>query len=767
MSEQCKYFQKFYNSVADLCKQNAYNLVLHKHLGDVFYAIGAKEEFEAAYNSTLRFIIRPQHEFLMHMYGITDYSICDLDALVKKNKEFRQTDCAVYPKNAPLEDISKQKAISLDRVENDVFQALFQCLPVKGLPFICENLINSFWTYQRFWAYRWSTNMCIDENFRFAIPKHVPVLSASAQKALQNVAPINKIVLLAPEAATSIEFPIEFWNIIAARIHAHGYKIIVNSKKYKIDHAVSAFDLGLTLSDVVSLGLQCAYVFALRSGLCDTLIGAREKLYALYPAMLHREMHSLNKCFEPMPNVNEISVWRWKIDTLLWEGEDLTEPLQKHINKWHMNYVSEKIQYLATLPFKNQRNRHRLRYSSFKNLYGKSKIFKENNVENLSNKYHNIKISFLGLPLYSRQYTAERQGRYTVKHQVLRSLVQLKTFDDKERYRLRILGIPVFTRGKGKNKLFGINIHKYDSIADWLNNLQSQIDSKYDDIYILRHNIGETYVELLHLADAIKANKSRKPLLILWDKKYTGFYKMFLPKNMDMQFIDLHQNGIHTVFDKQTIIVQNNQRFICTTPRIAQNMKKLLPTWPEVNFYDYINNAAGVPKGAQPTECKVSIQAKKRVARKIKQIGLQDKFVILCPEAISLAQIKNEFWITLANSLREKGYDIFVNIHDKGMILKNCKSARMTLEEMFLLTKRSEGVITLASGLAVLLTAAGVKMDLLYTKFSAKSIGYEPALAIQIYSVHHLPGVSKSLVKEYDTSKIKDVELIQVLLNRY
>ena len=63
----------FYNDINKLCKTEEYNLVLHKHLGDVFYAIGLKDEFERVYGKKLHFIVRPQHEFLMKMYGITNY----------------------------------------------------------------------------------------------------------------------------------------------------------------------------------------------------------------------------------------------------------------------------------------------------------------------------------------------------------------------------------------------------------------------------------------------------------------------------------------------------------------------------------------------------------------------------------------------------------------------------------------------------------------------------------------------------------------------
>ena len=99
---------------------------------------------------------------------------------------------------------------------------------------------------------------------------------------------------------------------------------------------------------------------------------------------------------------------------------------------------------------------------------------------------------------------------------------------------------------------------------------------------------------------------------------------------------------------------------------------------------------------------------------------MNKKFVILCPEANSLVNLENTFWEALADGLRNKGYDIFVNAYDKDMAFTNAKNARLTIEEIFILAKYSEGIISLASGLSVFLKPAGVKTDLLYTKFKSK-----------------------------------------------
>ena len=407
-------------------------------------------------------------------------------------------------------------------------------------------------------------------------------------------------------------------------------------------------------------------------------------------------------------------------------------------------------------------------YRKYRGLAGESHFFRENNIENPSYKYPNKKISFLGLPIYSRKYQAEKQGQYsTLRYRILGGLVQLKKRTNS--CRLSILGATVMTLTRMRAKFFGITIRRNNFRQKWLGEIQSHIDKKYDDIYFLRHNIGESYVELMHLSETLKVNGSKRPLLVLWDKKHAGFYKMFLPQGMEMQFISLNQDDIHAIFSEETSIVRNNQRFICGTPLIAENMKKLMVKDPDINFYDHINKAGGIEKGAVPAQPQPSTQAIQEVTSLINCIGLSNKFVILCPETNSLVELSGDFWEAVIKGLRKKGYDIFLNIHDYSPLLQNkdIKTAKTTIEEMFVLARQSEGIISLGSGLAVFLTAAGVKMDLLYTDFRNKCIGYPPELAIRMYSVHHLPGVSQELVKEYDTSKLNEQTLIETLLKRY
>lgn len=735
----------FYNDVEKLCQPNKYNLVLHKHLGDVFYAIGLKDEFERVYGKKLHFIVRPQHEFLMKMYGIFDYNVYDLDKIVKKNFAYRQ---------AYFSNVGTDK--NVDCLENNTFQAIFHCVPIIGKPFVCENLFYFFIGYPHFWCFRWLKNLGINENFKFSLPKNKLPIQPKLRKKINKIAPLDKIVLFAPEAATATELAPEFWNIIADKVHEKGYKIIVNSKKYKINHGICAFDLGLSLEDVVALGLNCAYVFSLRSGLCDALVGAGERLYAFYPAMLKREMNSLTFPFEQETNVNEILLEKWSISPVVWENIDLTPELQKYINSMKKNYHIEKIKY--KLARKKNKEGHRFWYMLFKDIFDKSKIFPNNNLDNLPQKTSSPskKNSFLGIPLYK----TKKNGTIK-KHYILGGLIRYKE-NERHCWTLSVLGIKLLHYNKEFLKLLYIPILKFNWKKRWLNKLQSQIDPKYDDIYLLRHNIGETTVELMFLQARIKANKSKKPLLIVWDKKNIGYYKMFVKDNVDMQYIKLNQYDIMSVFAqrdenyKEVIFKQNNQRFICSTPQIAENM--VLHNGK--NFYDYIKKCSHIPENAHPVFPSVSENTKANVTKIMQNLGLSKKFVIIAPEANSLIKLPREFWLDIIAQLKKQGYDIFINSYLSECNVDNVQSDRLSLEELFCLAQRASKVIILGSGLSVLLALSTASLDIIYTELSAAKITYTATQAIEKYSVFHLPMVKKESITEYntDTMSLDDIK---------
>ena len=139
---------------------------------------------------------------------------------------------------------------------------------------------------------------------------------------------------------------------------------------------------------------------------------------------------------------------------------------------------------------------------------------------------------------------------HTQKYYILGKVIRYKE-NERHCWNLSLCGIKVLSYNKKHLKLLYIPILKFNWKKKWLDRLQRQIDPIYDDIYLLRHNIGETTVELMFLQARIKANNSKKPLLIVWNKKNIGYYKMFVEDIVDMQYIKLHQYDIMSVFSQQ------------------------------------------------------------------------------------------------------------------------------------------------------------------------------------------------------------------------
>ena len=367
-------------------------------------------------------------------------------------------------------------------------------------------------------------------------------------------------------------------------------------------------------------------------------------------------------------------------------------------------------------------------------------------------------ISLLGIKLYRK---VKCDQAHTQKHYILGKLIRYKE-NERHCWDLTILGIKVLYYNKKCLKFFYIPIWKFNWRKKWLDKLQSQIDPKYDDIYLLRHNIGETTVELMLLKERIKANKSQKPLLIVWNKKNIGYYKMFVKDIVDMQYIKLHQFDVMSVFSekmgdyKEVILKQNNQRFICSTPQVADYMLEYNIN----NFYAYIRDCCRIPENAIPNLPVISEQTKANVIQIMQKLGLHNKFVIIAPEANSLVKLPSEFWQDIMMQLKKQGYDIFMNAYHSACGVDYVKTDRLSLEELFGLAQKSERIITLGSGLAVLLALAQVPMDIIYTEFADKKIGYTATQTIEKYSVFHLPMVKKENITEYniDTATLDDIK---------
>lgn len=739
----------YVQEIESLCNSSKYNLVLHKHLGDVFYAIAAKDAFECTYGKPLRFVIRPQHVFLMELFGITDYSVYDLDKLVKKNNTFKER---YFANRQPT-------AHEVDRLENEIYQAVFSCVPRLGKAFVAENPINNFFTYNRYWCYRWATNMGIEEDFRFDVPTIELPLSEIAKKCVAEVGPMEKIVLFAPEAATAVELPPEWWAVIAEEVHQHGYKILVNSKRIKLPYGVSAFDYGLSLRDVVSIGLKCRYIFALRSGLCDVLVGAQERLYTISPAQLRREDKSLSIPFSIPGKVNEVQLYNWTVSPFVWEGVDLGSRLQKEVSKLRRSYWKESFMSLW-----RPRRDHTYWRRLFKDIAGLGRFFPDNNIENPKPA---TEVKFSDLTIY-RSEQKILDNRYFHIRSFFNGFIQVKKSSTDRK--IQIFGFTVFSIKLRKYKvmrILGIPCYISKRNKEFFEYFRSRLGDKYDAVFVSRHNIGETIVYLMYLKLWIRTVGAKRPAILVWREKDLPLYNMFIEEGCDILRFDVAQSDLNAFFQQEVTVVGNTQ-VICPTFRIAESMKIDWKKGISVNFVSTILQSMGLHETDQVTNLpKVSSRMQRKAEVTIASLTHGRSYVLLCPEANSLKTLSMTFWQDLCQKFVEKGYVVLVNALDTSICIENAVTIHCPIDELYVYAQRAQRIVSMSSGLGVLLSTVGTSCDLIYTDFVSHSIGYDSTMAKSIYSVTNLLQViaSKSNVREWDAKYYSDEKLADMIMH--
>lgn len=280
----------YYEYIKGKCKLGEYNLLLHRHLGDSFVIMGMYNEFVDKYQKPLHLLIGSNQEVLAWMYGIKNYTVIDTKRLLENEKLNIQYD----KKN-------------IDKFTEDLFEKLFPSVPQLDLPFIASPCSwvkeNLGWTN---FVDGWGKMLGLDCK-KIIPPTRSPEISDTLMEKINQIAPIEKIVLIAPEAQSFSGLPLEFWEKIVRNLRSKGYQIIVNSmdKEFVLQ---DTYKLDMSVSDLIALGLKCHAVYSLRSGLCDCLVIRQSQLHVYYTREMWYKYLSLNECFVLEQPVNEYVV---------------------------------------------------------------------------------------------------------------------------------------------------------------------------------------------------------------------------------------------------------------------------------------------------------------------------------------------------------------------------------------------------------------------------------------------------------------------------
>lgn len=750
---------QFRSEIEALCRPDGYNVVLHKHLGDVFYTIGSKSILEKTWGKPFRFIVAPQHEFLMKLWRVDDYVVYDLDSLVRRNKDFLR---AYFNGRVPT-------AQEKDWLDNTVFQIAFGSLPNIGGACVAENPINNFLDYPYYWCFRWASNLGVEEEFRFDVPCGSLDLSERARRALDSLGGPDKTILLLPEAATATELPVEWWEDVTQELCQKGFSVLVNSRRYELPGAFSTFDFGLSLEDVVAIGFQCHSILALRSGITDVLVGVGERMTVIVPAMLHREADGLDRPFSTRTGVREILLYHWDTHPkeYSFEGVDLSCILRRGLSVIRQSYWRELFLSLFG-------DHHRFWYRVFRNVGGRNALFRDNNEMNAAS----LDCQRCDLPgsfVYAKSSFYLNNYKLIERRILGGVIVSLKK---EASFKLKLLGVPVWSwkdRERRVYRFFGIPVWSLSRRETFwkyfLSRLQSESSLAYaegqaDHVFVIRHNIGETVAYFAGLQEWIRRLGAKRPLLVVWRKRDLALARLFFGRQSFVRYIHIPQSDLN-LFLRDELIEREGMAIHAPTFEIAEGMSRAFKHNSCVNFVDIIRESMGLPGWDAAVRPHADEWSRNRAKWLLSHKKITKPFVLLCPQATSSDVLPLVFWETLARRFRDAGYDVLCNTYygRKQKFLNEAEDCAEPLDVLFAIASEAERVVSVSSGLSILLTLTERPMDIIYTDFRNKKIGLTADMVVKIYSVCHLPNGWGKDAKEHLVSSDLDALLDAIVID--
>lgn len=305
----------FYEYISSVCKKDHYNLVLHRHIGDSFILVGFKKYFEEYYEAPLHYIIPPSQEFLMELYKIENYSVVDLHQLAKNTIE-----------------ATGKTAKELDKLEENIIEKLFPSFPTKDIPFIASfvDYVSERNPWKNF-VHCWSVMLGLDvEKIDLPPMENYPELSEEALQKIEKIAPLDKIILFAPEAQSCDKMDMMAWEILANHFKKEGYEIITNAVSPE-NIVKGTHHIDVSLKDIIALGTKCHSVFSVRSGLSEILAIRQDDMFVFYP----KGISTKDFCFYNMYNtsrpVNEIKIRAYGCQNIIGDSKKIIKLLNTKI----------------------------------------------------------------------------------------------------------------------------------------------------------------------------------------------------------------------------------------------------------------------------------------------------------------------------------------------------------------------------------------------------------------------------------------------------
>ena len=295
----------------------------------------------------------------------------------------------------------------------------------------------------------------------------------------------------------------------------------------------------------------------------------------------------------------------------------------------------------------------------------------------------------------------------------MRFLQKIKNADVK---RIKLFGITIYKRVR-KDLFFyyylmGIKCFKRDLKIEFYNR-HKKIFKKYDKFYILNANIGEVYLFFKYFANSIIA--SDKSLLIATKKVHVDIIQTLMPecnyifcKDVDQVFIQKD----FRIYGKDFKILFTHNYYVSLEKEIRES---------NMHYFEKMKEILTCEK-LLTNKVNISENVENSLFIKVKKLGLKlDKFVIIAPEGNSCSDLNHSFVKRIIEALKEKGFDIFLNLVEQSSDLSGEKSCFLTLPELYRLSEKAKAIIGVRSGLIEYIAECGTPSYIIYTSFKNRT----------------------------------------------
>lgn len=383
-------------------------------------------------------------------------------------------------------------------------------------------------------------------------------------------------------------------------------------------------------------------------------------------------------------------------------------------------------------------------------------------------------VSLLGIELYKKEDTEEARTQH-----FLGNFIYTKRINGKDLKVYKIMGLPIFLRTIEKDicsyYCFGILINQTHLAKLFFKNNLKRVKEKYDDVYILHSNIGEVYLFFAYLAKSfIKKNQSQHPLFVATQKYHIDILKMYYPEAKYVFIDDLRlktQSDFWNLPKHRYFILFSDNHFEKVEHDIMNS---------EIGCVHYLTAILKTLKLTERDFSKPqvipSLKSQEVFSNAVSKMQLQlSNFIILAPEAMTCEDLPITFWQKVANELKNKNFDIYLNITKPTNYIVGCKHYNLSIEEVFFLAQKAKAVISLRSGFSEFLLPTGIPNISVYTKFRKRTKNvFSVDKGIEGFSMLKIPFVNKNKVCEINAELYKNedelvkqvIDALEMMLNR-